>query len=510
MSIGNPVWKMQKYLVLCRSWRDSCLPLSCREVCLSVDRNLQMEVQRDWITSIQAADSYGGHQYARYAHLQLPFYAIVGGQLPELLSGLQTAFPRVTTVWLKIRKGTADNSSVTIANVDTAIGGFVQAVRRLFPNAVTFGVSSSIMFGPDEAPMAAHAGRLFSEFMRGATGIQYFSASDCIVDQALAATCGLTSIAYAECANVDTFIALIRNCAATLQSIHIEAVNPCLLVRLVRLGSLDALEYPELTSLTIGTVDRTEVPCHSMVAGAPFPKLRRLVMTQAYPFVGDVVFRSNYARLEHISLQLDATDVAVLHSQRALSRGRFPAAVHVELAFVGPWADCELAALAAAAPQMAPAVCNLQLRLPLNLPPAQALVPGTPLALLRYLRIVDLPLAVPDLLCMLRRLPALAQLVYEPDALGGEPAVSVAAIVDQHYPLAPHLRHVVFGMGACATIEHSAHHAVLLAVLCPAIACVRWSHSSADFADHCAALIATETYAPYTARLQQVDWEKHR
>ncbi|KAJ2802177.1 hypothetical protein H4R21_002515 [Coemansia helicoidea] len=98
---------------------------------------MQMEDRRCWITSIQAADACGGHTAG-------------------LLAGLRTAFPQVATVHLHTRKGSGDCAE----DVDAAIGGFVCAVRRLFPNATTFGVSSSIVFGADEAHMEAHAGRL--------------------------------------------------------------------------------------------------------------------------------------------------------------------------------------------------------------------------------------------------------------------------------------------------------------------------------------------------------------
>ncbi|KAJ2807104.1 hypothetical protein H4R21_000608 [Coemansia helicoidea] len=134
--------------------------------------------------------------------------------------------------------------------------------------------------------------------------------------------------------------------------------------------------------------------------------------------------------------------------------------------------------------------------LPLGLPPAAALVPDASLDKLRYLRVADLPLAVPDVLHLLRRLSTRAQ--------------PVADLVARHYPLALRLRHVVFGMGACANIEHSAHHALLLAGVCPAVACVRWPHTAADFADHCVALMDTDDYAPHADLLQLVDWEKKR
>ncbi|KAJ2770045.1 hypothetical protein IWQ56_002316, partial [Coemansia nantahalensis] len=349
VSIGNPAWKMQ----------------NCQEVCLAVDRNMQMEDRRYWITNIQAADACGGHTAG-------------------LLAGLRTVFPQVATVQLSARKGSGDCAE----DVGAAIGGFVCAVRRLFHNATTFGVSSSIVFVADEARLEAQAGRL-----------------------------------------ADTFVELIRNSAATLQTIHIEANDPRLLVRLVQLPSLDVVEYPALTQLTVGCADRTEVVSRTALASAPFPNLRHLILAQAYPYAGDVVFRGNHGRPEHLSLQLDASDVAVLHSQRALARGRLPKVAHLELALVGPWPDAQLAAL--------------------GLPPAAALVPDGSLDKLRYLRVADLPLAVSDVLHLLRRLSTRAQ--------------PVADLVARHYPLAPRLRHVVFGMGACASIEHSAHHALLLA-----------------------------------------------
>ncbi|KAJ2772607.1 hypothetical protein IWQ56_001303 [Coemansia nantahalensis] len=247
---------------------------------------------------------------------------------------------------------------------------------------------------------------------------------------------------YTEWASADTFVELIRNSAATLQTIHIEANDP---------------------RLTVGCVDRTGVVGRTALAGAPFPNLRRLVLARAYPFAGDIVFRGNYDRLEHLSLQLDASDIAIIHSQRVLAPGRLPKMLR--------W-------------------------LPLGLPPAAALVPDRSLDKLRYLRVADLPLTVPDVLHLLRRLSTRAQ--------------PVADLVARHYPLALRLRHVVFGMGACASIEHSAHHALLLAGVCPAVTCVRWPHTAADFADHCAALMDTDDYAPHADRLQLVDWEKKR
>ncbi|KAJ2771870.1 hypothetical protein IWQ57_002010 [Coemansia nantahalensis] len=230
---------------------------------------------------------------------------------------------------------------------------------------------------------------------------------------------------YTEWASADTFVELIRNSAATLQTIHIEANDP---------------------RLTVGCVDRTGVVGRTALAGAPFPNLRRLVLARAYPFAGDIVFRGNYDRLEHL----------------------WPLSARGQML---RW-------------------------LPLGLPPAAALVPDRSLDKLRYLRVADLPLTVPDVLHLLRRLSTRAQ--------------PVADLVARHYPLALRLRHVVFGMGACASIEHSAHHALLLAGVCPAVTCVRWPHTAADFADHCAALMDTDDYAPHADRLQLVDWEKKR
>ncbi|KAJ2774936.1 hypothetical protein IWQ56_000343, partial [Coemansia nantahalensis] len=49
-----------------------------------------MEDRRYWISSTQAADACGRHRFARYAHLQLPFYAIVGRHMAGFLMRDQT------------------------------------------------------------------------------------------------------------------------------------------------------------------------------------------------------------------------------------------------------------------------------------------------------------------------------------------------------------------------------------------------------------------------------------
>ncbi|KAJ1722183.1 hypothetical protein LPJ61_005957 [Coemansia biformis] len=377
---------------------------------------MEIEDKRDWISSIKSVDECGGHKYARYAHLQLPFYAIVGGKLPELLSEYQRPFPMVTTVWLKIHKGAASgNVSELLDGAKEAIIEFKRTVSRLFPNATTFGVTSSIVFGRDESHMEPYAGRLFSEFLRGGEGIQYFSADNNIVDSGLAtAATGLTHITYAECSSVQTFVELIRNNSPTLQSLYIEAIDPQLLARLVQLPNMDTVEYPELTRLTVGCADRMAVVGRSTLVGSPFPRLQHLSLTQAYPFTNDVVFRGNYQRLEHLSLHLDTSDILILNGYGTFAKGRFPNVNHMELSFVDQSFDKELAELAAAAQTIAPTVYVFLRKLE-----------DAPLSLLRYLKITDLSLSMNNVLDILHWLPTLAQMVFEPEGAEG-PDVCIA------------------------------------------------------------------------------------
>ncbi|KAJ2776986.1 hypothetical protein H4R18_005383 [Coemansia javaensis] len=508
VSIGNPVWKMQKYLALCRSWRASCLPLGCQDACLSVSRNMEIEDRRYWTPSIRSIEECGGQQYSRHAHLQLPFYAIVSGRLQELLHDCHTVLPAVTSVWLKIYRG---DSTVPVPDpCDGYIVGFKRAIARMFPNATAFGIASSVVFGDGEARMEAAAGRLFAEFLRGGQRIQYFTAGNTpIMDPGFAAQSGLTSITYAECANVHVFEELIRNSRRTLQTLAIEAVDPLLLVRLACFPGGSAVEYPELTRLSACCIDQAKLVSRVPLLGAPFPALRHLTLSQAYPFVGDALFRGSYGSMERLSLRLDASDVAVLHGHGVLRPRRFPRVAHLELTLCDqPQCSDEALGMAAAVSEMAPAVANLQLHLPAKDALLRRLDAAPPAAL-RYLRLASQPLSVAEVLAVLRRVPTLAQLEIDPDG-PDEPAERVADMVARFYPLAPRLRHVIFGVGGTASMGAAAHYALLLAVLCPSIACVRWASGPYEFADCCTELAATAAFKPHAARLRLVDWEKKR
>ncbi|KAJ2079642.1 hypothetical protein H4R24_003643 [Coemansia sp. RSA 988] len=396
----------------------------------------------------------------------------------------------------------------------------------MFPNAQIASVTSMISPGSgedqesedaEEKEPRRYVGFLFSEFMRGARGIQYFSFGCHLFGHV--DIFNLTSITYSECGNVGCFLQLVRANAKTLQTLLLDHRDPEVLVRLIS----DDIQYLQLKKLCSSCID----PLPTLFRPRPlaesiFPNLRNLELEQPYPFANDIVFRGNYQLLERLSLKLSMSDVLALGQQGVFGRNQFPNVRHLELTISlrnQPY-DQDLGRRVSAIPmQIAQNVEHLRIDMPgfvykdalfeqLKCSPARTNI--------KYLLIGYITFTVDDIVHLLGLLPNVAQLVVDPDTLSieGNNALrdqrALKSLESRCFPLAPKLRQIVFELATGSDMESAAHYALVLGVLCFRVTCIRWTSYSSHFVEHCTALMTSERYEKYAERLEAIDWEKRR
>ncbi|PIA15325.1 hypothetical protein COEREDRAFT_87942 [Coemansia reversa NRRL 1564] len=524
-SVGNPAWKMQKYLVLSQGWYTSCIPLYCQEVLLTSNKRMEIGKQEYWQSSIKDISECEGFRFTRYAHLHMSCRSITGGVMEEILNQNQyrVTFPMVEVVLLKLSSSWIDMPALEEKICKQNIVTFCQMIRKIFPNAHIASVTSMVTPGSGEnqdteaKSSQDHVGFLFSEFMRGMRGVQYFSLG-CHIFQHLDIS-NLTSITYSECSNVGCFLQLVRANAKSLQTLLLDHRDPEMLIRLVS----DDIQYSQLTKFASSCID----PLPTLFRPRPlaesiFPNLRKLELEQTYPFANDIVFRGNYHLLEHLSLKLSMSDVLSLGQQGVFRSNQFPCVRHLELIISlknQPY-DRDLGRRVSAIPlQIAPNVRYLQINLP-GFVYKDALIEqlegSRARANIKYLLIGYVTFTMDEIVRLLSLLPNIAQLVIDPDTLsiGGNNTLrdyrALNSLESRCFPLAPKLRQIVFEMATGSDMESAAHYALVLAIVCFRVSCVRWTSYSSQFVDHCTALVASERYGKYADRLELVDWEKGR
>ncbi|KAJ2824016.1 hypothetical protein IWW50_003531 [Coemansia erecta] len=507
-SIGNPTWKMLKYLSISQSWRHSCLPLYCQELSISMNRSLTfIEEQHYWSATIRGIQECHGTHLTRHAHVIVPVSAIIDGTLTKLLSRApykDARFPLCEVIWLKPSLG-----QQPLLNKDTGkwaqnIRGFVDTMYRIFPNTRTMSISSAITFTDTDRELSAYVSSLFTQLLQqqkthSITALKYFAPDLChYFDRSFASNyMGLTSIMYTECASSPMFVQLIRTNHETLQELCLEATdNVELFVQCVVVGNnrekmygLDeccCLEYPRLAKLDIECTEDNVSSGMFIARCAPTGIL--------------------FPRLEEVRLHLRVPDIHILLQHKVLGKNTMPNVTHLDISIIMHNVDQQ---------QIDSSMFNQQ---------QQYLE-------LKYLRLTQLPLTILEVIEILRTLPRLAQLIIDPECptttinttthndddsynrdLLQDTTNSVHQLVNKYKGtvVAPRLRHVVFGLGVCADMDGMSHFAVQLAVLCPQLTCVRWATYSSRFADNCVDLVGSPMYQEYAERLRLVDWEKRR
>ncbi|KAJ2846118.1 hypothetical protein IWW36_004499 [Coemansia brasiliensis] len=542
--IGNPIWKMQKYVSICRSWRYSCMPLYCQDVSLTMDYKMQnIEQNHYWLATIPGISSCHGEQYSRYAHLQVPLISIINGKLPEAMQSApynSSVFPHVTVIWLKLSKGAKSQSSDLPSKDNVLL--FVQLVRRIFPNAQICSITSSIVFDSldEENEVGPYATLLFHELMRSMSGIKYFAASSHSFNTSLPQPATLSSITYFECPNsLRYFIELIRSNHRSLQSLYLETTSTDLPYRLVQPtndGSGD-LQYSQLNILSLECSEPAQVSAKYAPSSAVFPQLRQLILHQPYPFTNDALFRGNLKSLQQLSMHLQVQDILLLLRLGILTK-QFTNVEHLQLqVFMRDYPfDKQMGSLIAHFPWQI-AGSNLQslsvqfdtfcykdaLLSALQQPSYSSIERQDFLChqSLEFLRLNAVPLQIHQVLQVIEYLPRLVQLNIDPESIDFDKDIRLQDTVSSSQLLKlqkatqkqPHfasrLRKIVFGLGAFTDMLGAAHFAIQLVILCPRVERICWINYSVFFIDNCKQLADEHPlYKQFSSRLCLVDWNK--
>ncbi|KAJ2668155.1 hypothetical protein IWW42_005400 [Coemansia sp. RSA 1085] len=546
-SIGNPIWKMQKYVSICRSWRTNCMPLYCQDVSLTMDYKMQaIEQSHYWLATIPVIASCHGQQYSRYAHLQVPLMSIVDGKLPEAMQSAPystSVFPRVSVIWLKLSKGPKPQRSDLLGEDSGRqnILLFTKLVRKMFPNAQMCSITSSVAFeSPDEEhKVGPYATLLFHELMRTMAGIKYFAASSHSFNGTMLQPASLSSITYAECpSSLPYFIELIRSSHRSLRSLYLESTSADLPLRLVRpaRNTSGDVQYSQLETLSIECSEPAQVSAKYAPSSAVFPGLKQLALHQPYPFTNDALFRDNLKTLQQLSMHLQVQDILPLLRLGILAK-QFTQMEHLQLQiFMRDYPfDKQMGSLIARIPwQMASSTTQSihvqfdtfcykdALLSALSSPPLGAMQHQGPLChkALEFLQLGAVPLQIRQVLQVVGHLPRLVQLNIDPESIdfdrdirlqdtAGPSQLRRLQAEAQRLPqFAGRLRTVVFGSGAFTDMLGAAHFALQLAILCPRIERVCWKTHSAFFIDNCQQLADEHAlYKQHSSRLHAVDWK---
>ncbi|KAJ2540913.1 hypothetical protein EV175_006189 [Coemansia sp. RSA 1933] len=517
---------MVNYLGLCQSWRHHCIPLYCQDMSVTMNRTFSaLEDTHHWLATIADVLRLSGQRYTRNVHLHVPLSQVLNGMLPRLLAEKpyrDAVFPNVSVVWLEMYMG--GNLGDMIDDCTEAIDMLVMEIRRMFPNAGTCSIGSSVALAPSEKWALQHCDELFGKLMANTSALRYFTTSDHFATTLLPPLLGLTRITYFECQSAGQFMQLICNNRHTLVIINLELKKPDTFLQLfpADYDSAQSLVFPQLEKLEVVCMENSVFPVPRIRAHEElFPNLKKLRFHHPYPFSNDALFRGNYSKLEHLSLGLDTNDAWNLVQNGILASNKFTALKYVDIDVNLSHQPMDLEygrQISKLLWNMAPIQEHLSANL-LGFAYKEAFLQEAACAAksIVFLSVGSLDLDLWETIRILQHLPQLSQLELNPKTMDiAKPwylqnIISVEYLNDlvgQFQPLAPCLRHVLFDLGLYSDMEGAAHFAAQLAILCPKVSCIRWGMHSTAFETQCKALAETLVYAKHAARLELVDWTK--
>ncbi|KAJ2584888.1 hypothetical protein GGH95_000048, partial [Coemansia sp. RSA 1836] len=180
-STGNPMWKMLKYLQLCQSWRFHCESLIYQEVSISMNKALDaIDTSHYWLSTANDAMECNGQRHTKYAHLRIPYSAVLTGVLAKHLSFApysHAVFPQVQSIQVNVAKGGALDGLDDV-ECRQNVSAFVRRVKSMFPNAKLCSVSNTMFCLPEEQHAAKHYNQLLWELSQSAQRIKYYTSNE--------------------------------------------------------------------------------------------------------------------------------------------------------------------------------------------------------------------------------------------------------------------------------------------------------------------------------------------
>ncbi|KAJ1782099.1 hypothetical protein LPJ59_006897, partial [Coemansia sp. RSA 2399] len=134
----------------------------------------------------------------------------------------------------------------------------------------------------------------------------------------------LTSLSFVWCErSSDAFKLLDAHCA-TLQDLRIYGIHTHDISRLLVSDSGSPITYPYLLALTLDGQDDIELTDRPVFKNTvPFPRLTKLNTNIVYPFGDDILFRGNCSTLEELSFNFDANGIGIVNSARVFVPGKY-------------------------------------------------------------------------------------------------------------------------------------------------------------------------------------------
>ncbi|KAJ1933459.1 hypothetical protein EC988_009114, partial [Linderina pennispora] len=127
--------------------------------------------------------------------------------------------------------------------------------------------------------------------------------------------CPLRKLVLGNMTIKSSTIQVVRRSAETLEELVTECTQPEACMMLVQDDGGQPIAYPRLTYLKIKSEFGVRIQANDTRGapdGSPFPALRTLVCSKAYPFRNDVMFRGNEGTLEVLKIAMDVTALVVL------------------------------------------------------------------------------------------------------------------------------------------------------------------------------------------------------
>ncbi|KAJ2115616.1 hypothetical protein IW146_002174 [Coemansia sp. RSA 922] len=226
--------------------------------------------------------------------------------------------------------------------VQANINAFVQRIKQVVPMVNEIKVGSRF-YGSDLPPATIQCfGGLVTQLYQLANRISFSSYNGLpLIELQLDMIGELVHIDYkVSLDNHRQILELARRNALTLQSLTIVSEAGVDMSGLIRDAEGTFTEYLRLQTLKLTWIADVTVSHRLIFKGAlPFPKLRRLQVTQDTPFGDDILFRGNSATLEFLLINVDRTVVDILGRHRVFTPTSHPKLQCVKVGHFSSTAD---------------------------------------------------------------------------------------------------------------------------------------------------------------------------
>ncbi|KAJ2802533.1 hypothetical protein H4S07_004672 [Coemansia furcata] len=247
--------------------------------------------------------------------IEVDIWSIYSGKSSELLSNVPNkdlVFPLVRSLSFLFIVSTLRNQIVTTSmqNIDANISEFVLRIKRMVPLATEIKIETAT-YSHDVHPSICHH---FTSLVS-----QLYQLTDCVARRSLCCAVpfwqqsdlvsSITHFGDQDYNISESIMQLVRQSALTLQTLDIS-LEESDVTGLIQDANGGYVCYSHLQTLYLTMLSNcTDVPRLMFTGATPFPILRRLKISDQYPFGDDTPLRSNAGTLEFLKINIDAESV---------------------------------------------------------------------------------------------------------------------------------------------------------------------------------------------------------